>query len=70
MSTPSDPADAFTWALNHSNEAWWVFGAIAAGIAWTSKRLRDWNRRNAPSAAPTKARAARWTPGAPTPASP
>ena len=70
MTPPNDPLDALKWALDHSNEAWWVFGAIAAGIAWTSKRLRDWNRRNALSTGPPKAGAARWTPGTPSPSAP
>ncbi|HEY6233599.1 MAG TPA: hypothetical protein VIW69_00675 [Candidatus Elarobacter sp.] len=47
MTLPSDPAEALKWAFNHSGDAWWVFGLIAGGIAWTSKRMRDWNRRNA-----------------------
>jgi hypothetical protein len=62
VSAPSDPGDALKWALNHSGDFWWVWGAIAAGIAWTSKRMRDWNRRNpadpAVLAARAKARAA------------
>jgi hypothetical protein len=61
VSAPSDPADALRWALNHGGDFWWVWGAIAAGIAWTSKRMRDWSRRNADPAAlaaRAKARAA------------
>ncbi len=47
MTLPSDPVEALKWASNHFGDAWWIIGAIAAGIAWTSKRLGDWNRRNA-----------------------
>ncbi|HEY0381934.1 MAG TPA: hypothetical protein VGC72_07020 [Candidatus Elarobacter sp.] len=47
MSAPSDPLDALKWALDHSDGAWWIVGAIFAAIAWTSKRLRDWGRHNA-----------------------
>jgi hypothetical protein len=46
MSLPSDPVDVLKWAGRHSGDAWWVIVAIGAGIAWTNKRLRDWNRRN------------------------
>ena len=68
MSLPGDPAEALKWAMNHSGDAWWVVGAIAAGIAWTSKRLREWNRRNSLVTGPNpaaKRTAARWTPGTP-----
>ena len=68
MTLSSDPLDALKWAMNHSGDAWWVIGAIAAGVAWTTKRLRDWNRRNALVTGPkTAARtsAMRWTPGTP-----
>jgi|GEM_PF-6856572 len=72
---PSDPAEALKWAMNHSGHAWWVIGAIAAGVAWTNKRLRDWNRRNtiaagrAQLAPPAQAAAApRAAPSATTPA--
>jgi hypothetical protein len=61
VSLPSDPADAVKWAFNHVDSVWWIWGAIAVGIAWTNKRLRDWNRRNADPtvlAARAKARAA------------
>ncbi len=57
MSLPSDPVEALKWVFNHSNEFWWVWGAIAAGIAWTSKRMRDWSRRNAADPAVIAARA-------------
>ena len=59
MSAPSDPGDALKWAFNHLGEFWWVWGAIAAGIAWTSKRMSDWNRRNAadPAALAERAKA-------------
>ena len=46
MTLPSDPLEALHWAWNHSGYAWWVIGAIAAGVGWTSKRLGEWNRRN------------------------
>ena len=57
MTLPSDPLEAFRWAVHHSGDAWWVFAAIAAGIAWTSKRMRDWNRRNTPAGAAAAAKA-------------
>jgi hypothetical protein len=64
---PSDPGDALKWALDHTNVTWWVIAAIAAGVAWTNKRLRDWNRRNALNVGPAKVNAAPagWTPGTP-----
>ena len=58
MTLPSDPLDALNWAWNHSDRAWWVIGAIAAGVGWTSKRLRDWNRRNTPVTAQSPTAAA------------
>jgi hypothetical protein len=36
---------------------WWVWLAIALGISWTHKRLRDWNRRIAADPATLAARA-------------
>jgi hypothetical protein len=69
VTAPNDPLEALKWAWEHSDRAWWLIVAIGAGIAWTRKRMRDWNRRNAPTAGTTKAAAARWTPGAPSPAS-
>jgi hypothetical protein len=62
VSVPSDPLDALKWALDHVGDGGWVLGAIAVGIAWTSKRVRDWGRRNAmplgaPQARPKAAKA-------------
>ena len=34
--------------MHHSGDAWWVVGLIIAGIAWTTKRLREWGSRNTP----------------------
>jgi hypothetical protein len=65
VTLPSEPGDALKWALDHSNEAWWVVGLIAGGIAWTSKRLRDWNRRNAIPIGRTELRSSPWSTGAP-----
>ena len=65
MTLPSDPLEALKWAFNHSNEAWWVFGLIAGGIAWTSKRMRDWNRRNAIPIGRTQLNSTPWTTAAP-----
>ena len=47
MTLPSDPLEAMRWALNHSDAGWWAVGLIGAGIAWSTKRMREWNRRNA-----------------------
>jgi hypothetical protein len=58
VTLPSDPLEALNWAWNHSGHAWWVIAAIAAGVGWTSKRLRDWNRRNTLVTAPSSAAAA------------
>jgi hypothetical protein len=52
VTLPSDPLEALNWAWSHSDRAWWVIGLIAAGIAWSSKRMREWNRRNAPATVP------------------
>jgi hypothetical protein len=68
VTLPHDPLEALKWAWNHSEHAWWVIGAVGAGIAWTMKRLRDWNRRNALVTGPKAAAgpsATRWTPGTP-----
>src|SRR6202011_1223289 len=46
VNLPHDPLEALNWAWNHSEGAWWLVGLIGAGIAWTSKRMRDWQRRN------------------------
>jgi hypothetical protein len=68
VTAPNDPLEALKWAWEHSDRAWWLIVAIGAGIAWTRKRMRDWSRRNALTAGPSKAGAAGWTPGAPSPA--
>jgi hypothetical protein len=47
VSVPSDPVDALNWAWHHVNGSWWLIGLLGVGIAWTRKRLSDWNRRNA-----------------------
>jgi len=47
VTQPSDPVEVLKWAAHHWGDAWWLIGAIAAGMAWTSKRLGDWRRRNA-----------------------
>ena len=60
----NDPLEALNWAWNHSGHAWWAIGAIGAGIAWTTKRMREWNRQNSvltgakPAATPAKAQPA------------
>ena len=46
MTLPSDPLEALKWAMNHSDTGWWVVGLVGAGIAWSSKRLREWSKRN------------------------
>ena len=46
MTLPSDPLEALRWALNHSDAGWWAIGLIGAGIAWSTKRMREWSRRN------------------------
>jgi hypothetical protein len=69
VTLPSDPVEALKWAFSHSGDAWWIIGAIAGGIAWTSKRLGDWNRRNALAvrAGANKAAAAAMPAAAPAP---
>ena len=47
MTLPSDPLEALRWALNHTDAGWWLIGLVGAGIAWSSKRMREWRRRNA-----------------------
>jgi hypothetical protein len=42
----NDPLDALNWAWHHTDSVWWIIGALGIGIAWTRKRLADWNRRN------------------------
>ncbi|HWT07067.1 MAG TPA: hypothetical protein VN224_14985 [Xanthomonadales bacterium] len=69
----SDPLDALKWAMNHSDAGWWVVGLVAAGIAWTTKRLREWSRRNALATGPKMAATPsmmQWTPGTPSASAP
>jgi hypothetical protein len=47
VTLPSDPLEALKWALNHTDAGWWAIGLIGAGIAWSTKRMREWSRRNA-----------------------
>jgi hypothetical protein len=52
VTLPSDPLEALSWAWDHSGHAWWLVVGVAAAIGWTNKRLREWNRRNAPVTVP------------------
>ena len=65
MTLPSDPLEAIKWAMNHSDAGWWIVGIIGAGIAWTTKRLREWNRRNVLLTGPAAKAAATAAPAAP-----
>jgi hypothetical protein len=67
VSLPADPLEALNWAWNHWDRAWWIIGLIGAGIAWTTKRMREWSRRNALLVGPSKPKPAamQWGPGTP-----
>jgi hypothetical protein len=64
VTLPSDPLEALNWAWDHSGHAWWLVVAVAAAVGWVNKRLRDWNRRNAPVTAPPRKAAAKAVPAA------
>lgn len=46
MTTPHDPLEALNWAWNHWDRTWWFVGLLGVGIAWTRKRLAEWNRNS------------------------